>query len=88
MNIEFKEEDLTKLTSLIRSIFSPDTTIPEIMASFPQLDEAEVIKLSNTIHEIRREGRILIPTEARQKEWKRKTHDIVRSAVAYFYEKS
>lgn len=85
LKIEYQEADLPIITGLIRSIFSPDTNIADVHRSFPQLDETEISKLSNKVQEIRLEARVLIPTVARQKEWRRKTQDIVRRAVRYFY---
>ena len=87
LKVEFQETDMTVLTSLVRSIFSPDTNIADVARSFPQLDETEISKLSNTVQEIRREARILMPTIQRQKDWRRRTHAIMKKAVEYFYSK-
>lgn len=85
LKIDYQKEDLVTITSLLRSIFSPDTGINDIAQSFSQLDEEEITRLSNKVREIRQEARMLMPTIARQKEWRKKTHDIVRKAIQYFY---
>lgn len=85
LKIQYEEKDIIIITSLLRSIFSPDTDIHDIAQSFPQLDENEVTRLSDKVEEIRREARILIPTISRQKEWRKKTQEIVRKAIGYFY---
>lgn len=85
LKVEYQKTDLLTITSLLRSIFSPDTGIHDIQKSFPQLDETEITRLSDKVREIRQEARILVPTVARQKEWRRKSRDIVRRAVQYFY---
>lgn len=85
MKIEHKPDDIQTLTTLIRSIFSPDTHIADICRSFPSLSESEVSKLSDKVQTIRQEARVLLPTVPRQKQWRRQTHDIVRKAVRYFY---
>lgn len=85
LKIEYGEEDIFTITSLLRSIFSPDTNIHDIAQSFPQLDENDITRLSDKVVEIRREARVIIPTVARQKEWRKKTQDIVRKAIRYFY---
>jgi hypothetical protein len=74
------------LTSLIRSIFSPDTNIHDIYSTFQELDESTVNKLANKVASIRQEARMLIPTVQRQKEWRRQTNDIIRNAVQVFYQ--
>jgi len=76
------------LTSLIRSIFSPDTNIHDIYNTFSELDESTVNKLANKVASIRQEARMLIPTVQRQKEWRRRTNDIIRKAVDYFYRRA
>jgi len=85
LGIQFEKKDLIVLTSLIRSIFSPDTNIHDIYSTFHELDESTVNKLANKVTSIRQEARMLIPTVQRQKEWRRKTNDIIRKAVDYFY---
>lgn len=85
MKIEHKHEDIQQLTTLIRSIFSPDTNISDICRAFPQLSESEVSKLSDKVQTIRQEARVLLPTVGRQKQWRRQTHEIVRKAIGYFY---
>jgi len=87
LSIRYQESDLIIITQLLRSIFSPDTNISDIGHTFPQLDEAKITRLSDKIQEIRREARMLIPTVQRQKEWRKKTHAIMRKAVEFFYSK-
>ena len=52
---------------------------------FPAIPEDKINKLSNEVQAIRREARMLIPTIRNQKQWKQRTHAIVRAAVRYFY---
>lgn len=85
MRVEYRTEDLQKITALVRSIFSPDTKIADVCRLFPELAENEVSKLSDKVQTIRHQARVLIPTVALQKQWRRETHNIVRKAVRYFY---
>ena len=74
------------MTALIRAIFSPDTSVQDIEKMFEKIPEDSINKLSNDVQSIRREARMLIPTVARQKQWKQATHDVIRKAVRYYYE--
>jgi isopropylmalate/homocitrate/citramalate synthase len=85
LKVEYREQDILTITSFLRSIFSPDTNIHDIAQTFPQLDETDITRLSDKVVEIRRESRVLMSTVARQKEWRKKTQDIVRKAIRYFY---
>jgi hypothetical protein len=87
LNIKHEDRDLVIITQLLRSIFSPDTNIADIGNTFPQLDESEITRLSDKVQEIRREARILMPTIQRQKDWRKRTHTIMKKAVEYFYSK-
>ncbi len=83
----YEEKDLSIITQLLRSIFSPDTHISDIESTFPQLDEEEITRLSDKVQEIRREARLLVPTIQRQKDWRKRTHTIMKKTVGYFYSK-
>lgn len=85
--IMYEEKDLSIITQLLRSIFSPDTNISDIESTFPQLDEEEITRLSDKVQEIRREARLLVPTIQRQKDWRKRTHTIMKKTVGYFYSK-
>jgi len=79
--IPFEKSALADITLFLRSIFSPDTYIQAICVHFNMLDEEEVVQLSHTVQDIRRETRTLIPTSTKVAYWNDKTLDIVRSAV-------
>lgn len=85
MKIPYPKQDLQKITSLIRSVFSPDTNISDVCRLFPELSESDVAKLSDKVQTIRHQARVLVPTIALQKQWRQETHNIVRKAVRYFY---